>query len=55
MVRPGGFQVGRSYAWYRSMGHNPVSAFSMRWANQLNMATLVFLAVLIGWILGGML
>lgn len=43
MVKTGGYQSGRSYRWYREMGHNPLSAWHMRWST-----VILFVAIGLG-------
>lgn len=54
-VRSGGYQTGRTYRWYRDMGHWPHSAFSMRWSTAINGITIATMAAVAGWLLGEIL
>jgi hypothetical protein len=51
-VREGGYQTGRSYQWYRAMGHNPLSAFHMRHGGLILQIEIFVLSAMIGYILG---
>lgn len=53
-VRTGGYQTGMSYRWYRSMGHNPVSALHMMYAWHVIGALWFVLMGLLGFVLGGL-
>lgn len=48
-IKTGGYQSGRTYRWYRSMGHNPISAASMLVTAEM---LLVAFMVLIGFVIG---
>lgn len=50
-VKTGGYQSGKTYRWYRSMGHSSISAWCMVYADKLLVVELIILSAALGWLL----
>ncbi len=54
-VNSGGYQTGKSYLWYRSMGHNPLSAGFMVYGNRILYVEILVASAILGFLLGDLI
>lgn len=52
-VKQGGYQMGRAYSWYRSQGHNVVSASFMLLPSEVIFWALIVEALVLAVLWGG--